>query len=274
MFAREILRAHANSEGKSRSWLSQAEIWHNETVIIPWSPLTSQSTTAGSSTPTLVFALASSLTTTRQPHEMDLNEIRRCDEHPDVDFSDEKEIARFVRPRKWFALDIGNVKVLRINVRLLFVSRTWTIQRNTVTRSGHPSSCTTNSLALHTRLASRARVLRRKYKKRQTSLCHMPRHMPYSRPTSKARDHDPDPPPSSPPPQNAVGLIRRRNRDSLGLRHRRAGRPGGRQQGAANMEILGLGQLRLVLHRGLRKCDPSRVMTRKSPTFRTDTFRT
>ena len=199
MFAREILRAHANSEGKSRSWLSQAEIWHNETVIIPWSPLTSQSTTAGSSTPTLVFALASSLTTTRQPHEMDLNEIRRCDEHPDVDFSDEKEIARFVRPRKWFALDIGNVKVLRINVRLLFVSRTWTIQRNTVTRSGHPSSCTTNPLAPHTRLASRARVLRRKYKKRQTSLCHMPRHMPYSRPTSKARDHDPDPPPLLPP---------------------------------------------------------------------------
>ena len=29
----------------------------------------------------------------------------------------------------------------------------------------------------------------------------MPRHMPYSRPTSKARDHHPDPPPSSPPPQ-------------------------------------------------------------------------
>jgi hypothetical protein len=132
---------------------------------------------------------------------MDLNEIRRCDEHPDVDFSDEKEIARFVRPRKWFALDIGNVKVLRINVRLLFVSRTWTIQRNTVTRSGHPSSCTTNPLAPHTRLASRARVLRRKYKKRQTSLCHMPRHMPYSRPTSKARDHHPDPPPLFPPPQ-------------------------------------------------------------------------
>ena len=27
-----------------------------------------------------------------------LEEIRRCDEHPDVDFSDEKEVMRFVRP--------------------------------------------------------------------------------------------------------------------------------------------------------------------------------
>ena len=51
---------------------------------------------------------------------MDLNEIRRCDEHPDVDFSDETEIARFVRPKKWLALDVGKFKVLRINVRTLF----------------------------------------------------------------------------------------------------------------------------------------------------------
>ena len=51
---------------------------------------------------------------------MDLNEIRRCDEHPDVDFSDETEIARFVRPKKWLALDFGKFKVLRINVSPLF----------------------------------------------------------------------------------------------------------------------------------------------------------
>jgi len=46
-----------------------------------------------------------------------LEEIRRCDEHPDVDFSDENEVKRFVRPEKWLSLDAGNIRLLRINVR-------------------------------------------------------------------------------------------------------------------------------------------------------------
>ena len=46
-----------------------------------------------------------------------LEEIRRCDEHPDVDFSDEKEVMRFVRPIKWLSLDVAGHRVLRINVR-------------------------------------------------------------------------------------------------------------------------------------------------------------
>ena len=47
-----------------------------------------------------------------------LEEIRRCDEHPDVDFSDENEVKRFVRPMKWLSLNAGNFSLLRINVRL------------------------------------------------------------------------------------------------------------------------------------------------------------
>ena len=47
-----------------------------------------------------------------------LEEIRRCDEHPDVDFSDENEVKRFVRPAKWLSLNAGNVRLLRINVGL------------------------------------------------------------------------------------------------------------------------------------------------------------
>ena len=46
-----------------------------------------------------------------------LKDIRRCDEHDDVDFSNEEEIKRFVRPWKWVSLNVGSVRVLRINVR-------------------------------------------------------------------------------------------------------------------------------------------------------------
>ena len=46
-----------------------------------------------------------------------LKDIRRCDEHDDVDFSKEEEIKRFVRPWKWVSLNVGSVRVLRINVR-------------------------------------------------------------------------------------------------------------------------------------------------------------
>jgi hypothetical protein len=61
-----------------------------------------------------------------------LQEIRRCDEHPDFDFSDENEIARrFVHPREWLALDVGKFKLLRIDVRL-FSSRTSQSQRTRI----------------------------------------------------------------------------------------------------------------------------------------------
>ena len=46
-----------------------------------------------------------------------LKDIRRCDEHDDVDFRDENELKRFVRPGKWLSLNAGSVRLLRINVR-------------------------------------------------------------------------------------------------------------------------------------------------------------
>lgn len=46
-----------------------------------------------------------------------LKDIRRCDEHDDVDFRDENELKRFVRPVKWLSLNAGSVRLLRVNVR-------------------------------------------------------------------------------------------------------------------------------------------------------------
>ena len=46
-----------------------------------------------------------------------LKDIRRCDEHDDVDFRDENELRRFVRPGKWLSLNAGSVRLLRVNVR-------------------------------------------------------------------------------------------------------------------------------------------------------------
>ena len=46
-----------------------------------------------------------------------LKDIRRCDEHDDVDFRDENELKRFIRPGKWLALNAGSVRLLRVNVR-------------------------------------------------------------------------------------------------------------------------------------------------------------
>jgi hypothetical protein len=46
-----------------------------------------------------------------------LQDIRRCDEHADVDFKDENELKRFVRPWKWLSLNAGSYRLLRINVR-------------------------------------------------------------------------------------------------------------------------------------------------------------
>jgi len=45
-----------------------------------------------------------------------LKDIRRCDEHDDVDFRDENELKRFIRPGKWLALNAGSVRLLRVNV--------------------------------------------------------------------------------------------------------------------------------------------------------------
>ena len=46
-----------------------------------------------------------------------LEEIRRCDEHPDVDFSDEKEVEVLRAPREMAKLDVAGHRVLRVNVR-------------------------------------------------------------------------------------------------------------------------------------------------------------
>jgi choline-glycine betaine transporter len=45
-----------------------------------------------------------------------LKDIRRVDECPEVDFEDENEIKRFVRPWKWVSVNVGSVRLLRINV--------------------------------------------------------------------------------------------------------------------------------------------------------------
>jgi hypothetical protein len=48
-----------------------------------------------------------------------LPDIRRCDEYADIDFKNEDEIKRFVRPSRWLSIDFGEGKrFLRVNVRL------------------------------------------------------------------------------------------------------------------------------------------------------------
>ena len=48
---------------------------------------------------------------------MVFDDIRRCDEHPVADFTDEAELFRFVRASRWLSVDIAGHRVLRINVR-------------------------------------------------------------------------------------------------------------------------------------------------------------
>lgn len=46
-----------------------------------------------------------------------LPDIRRCDEHPDIDFKNEDEVKRFVRPRKWLSVNLNaNIRLFRINM--------------------------------------------------------------------------------------------------------------------------------------------------------------
>lgn len=48
-----------------------------------------------------------------------LPDIRRCDEYADIDFKNEDEVKRFVRPSRWLSIDFGEGKrLLRVNVRL------------------------------------------------------------------------------------------------------------------------------------------------------------
>ena len=48
-----------------------------------------------------------------------LPDIRRCDEYADIDFKNEDEVKRFVRPSRWLSVDFGEGKrFLRVNVRL------------------------------------------------------------------------------------------------------------------------------------------------------------
>jgi len=49
---------------------------------------------------------------------MVFEDIRRCDEHDDVDFSDETELLKFVRKNRWVSVNIGSLRLIRINVRL------------------------------------------------------------------------------------------------------------------------------------------------------------
>ena len=48
-----------------------------------------------------------------------LPDIRRCDEYADIDFKNEDEVKRFVRPSRWLSVDFGEGKrFLRVNVNL------------------------------------------------------------------------------------------------------------------------------------------------------------
>jgi hypothetical protein len=49
---------------------------------------------------------------------MVFEDIRRCDEHDDVDFSDETELLKFVRKNRWVSVNVGSLRLIRINVRL------------------------------------------------------------------------------------------------------------------------------------------------------------
>ena len=46
---------------------------------------------------------------------MVFDDIRRCDEHPVADFTDEAELFRFVRASRWVSVDFGGRRVLRLN---------------------------------------------------------------------------------------------------------------------------------------------------------------
>ena len=46
---------------------------------------------------------------------MVFDDIRRCDEHPVADFTDEAELFRFVRASRWLSVDIAGRRVLRLN---------------------------------------------------------------------------------------------------------------------------------------------------------------
>ena len=48
---------------------------------------------------------------------MVFDDIRRCDEHGDVDFADEAELLKFVRKSRWVSVNIGQIRLFRINVR-------------------------------------------------------------------------------------------------------------------------------------------------------------
>ncbi len=46
---------------------------------------------------------------------MAFDDVRRCDEHPVADFSDEAELRRFVRASRWVSVDVGTRRLLRLN---------------------------------------------------------------------------------------------------------------------------------------------------------------
>ena len=46
---------------------------------------------------------------------MVFDDIRRCDEHPVADFTDEAELFRFVRASRWVSVDFAGRRVLRLN---------------------------------------------------------------------------------------------------------------------------------------------------------------
>ena len=144
---------------------------------------------------------------------------RRCDGHPndDVDFSDENDIARFVRPRDLLALDVGKFKLLPIDVRL-FSSRTSQSQRTRILDYFAYGCGVQIRSHVPPRLASRPRE--RAGKKETTS----PRIVTSrTRPVNdpQQRDHDPNQTPLFFLRKNAAdGPHRPRHRAFLGLRHR------------------------------------------------------
>jgi hypothetical protein len=54
---------------------------------------------------------------------MVFDDIRRCDEHEEVDFADEDQLLKFVRKSRWVSVNIGSIRILRINVRFSSLAR-------------------------------------------------------------------------------------------------------------------------------------------------------
>jgi len=149
-----------------------------------------------------------------------LPDILRCDEHEPRDFRDEETVKQFVRPIRWLSINVGERRLLRLNVRLTPSKRFGCVVLHAFERA-FPS------------IASRR-----------------PRGVFFGAPIRTAF---PDPRLTLtkfrfPVHPVAVALHRPRRGRALGLRDRRPRRTQRSSRGGFRVEDLGLPELHLALH--------------------------